>query len=484
MYIKLKQNYLYFLVPVVAFLPQLLMSLNSFSQVRFEEFVESVQAPFWLSQRQIISGLHVNVGWYFFLLLIYKIFGFSLYTGKISYLVMSFFSNFALFYLLRKFFDGKIAGLILLTITLSPTLLYMNATDLHWAGTFHILIIIFCLLYFLDFSKKLSFLIESILFMLIMTGWFFYQAFLFYIPSLLIFYFWKLKRVKKIWPHLWVAIAGCLLPLIFLFLYVDNKQLLILDPATGSGLFRGGGRFVLSEEIFTQAWTNLLPDFFVKGVSHHYEVKLAEFSLIFPILTLIFIFYFIHTIWIKVKKARKMIFLALLVIAIDLIVFSTTSDLGMPGMKRLTPLLVAIYFLWAVCWYYRDKFKVQSSKLKVMGMVILSLLTIHHLIVYPVNLSHIKDPSPFKVTDWFDRENPQKSVDEYVKLAQKQDLLLDCRPIVAGLGQCFYDFIYPAVAGSCSWNRYKCRNILGYDPKSGQFIPLTIKLWQQNYFEP
>lgn len=236
---KLKHISFYWLIPILAFIPQLLMTLNSFNQIR-----------------QIISGLHVNVGWYGFLALVYKFFGFSLHTGKISYLVMAFFTNFALFYLLKKFFKIWIASLILLTITLSPTYLFMNALNLHWALTFHILVVILLLLYSLDFSKRgLSFVISGVIFY-----WLKFQA------------------------HLrGVGLVAFLLPLIMLFLWVDNKQMLLFDPETGSGLFKGGGKFSFSADIFSQAWTNFLSDFFVRGVSHHYEVAQAEFSLIFPI---------------------------------------------------------------------------------------------------------------------------------------------------------------------------------------------------------
>lgn len=488
------QKYLFWLVPLLAFLPQLLMTLNSFNQVRFEEFYEAVAAPFWFDQRQIINGLHVNVGWYAFLVAVYNIFGFSLHTGKISYLVMAFFSNFALFYLLRRFFKSWVAALILTTITLSPTYLYMNAVNLHWALTFHILIVILVLFYLLDFAKKkLSMVISGAIFVLMMWGWLSYQAFIFYIPSLTIFYLWKLKKLygSRI-KYGMTVMAAFLLPLLMLFVWVDNKHILIADTEVGGGLFRGGGSFNISEQVFVQSWTDFLSDFFVKGVSHHFEVASAEFSLVFPIITLIFMAFALYKIWVKTKQSRRLISLAILIIVFDILVFSTTSDLGLPGMKRVTPLLFSIYFLWILVWYYVDpRFRGDDKRgdgfklplPRTLVMVILSLLTIHHLIVYPVNLIHIKDPSPFKVTDWFGEDNPQKKLDEYVAIAKKENLALDCRPIVANLGQCSYDFIYPAVAGSCKWNRLNCHDILGYDIKDNKFVPLSLDLWQNKFFE-
>ncbi len=183
---------------------------------------------------------------------------------------------------------------------------------------------------------------------------------------------------------------------------------------------------------------------------------------------------------------KQLVLLALLVIVFDIFVFFITSDLGLPGMKRLTPMLASIYFLWVLAWRWVEQGGIRGVR-GVWGIwgvrVILGLLLLHHLIVYPVNVAAVKEPSPFKVTDWFDENNPQKSVEEYAALAQKEDLKLDCRPIVAQLGQCSYDFIYPAVMGSCKWNNMNCHQILGYDGRTGQFIPLSIDLWQRKYWD-
>ena len=491
--IKFKMpNFFYWLVPVLAFLPQLFMTLNSFNQMRFEEFYEAVVGPFWFAHGQIISGLHVNVGWYGFLTAVYSIFGFSLHTGKISYLVMAFFSNFVLFYLLTRFFKKWVASLILLTIALSPTVLFINALNLHWALTFHILIIIFGLLYLLDFSKKkLSLVISAALFFLMMWGWFSYQAFVFYIPSLVIFYWLKLKqynRHKFYKNYILTAALAFLLPLVMLFVYVESeqapfasagseqapfasvgsKQMLIFDSGTGSGLFRGGGRFEFTDQVFANAWTDFFIDFFDRGISHHYEVGQAEFSLIFPVITLTFIFYALVKIWSKFKESRFLILLALLVMAFDMFVFSTTSDLGLPGMKRMTPFLFSIYFLWILVWYYVKNFKW-------VGIVMLSLLLVHHIVVYPINLAHLKDPSPFKVADWFDGQNPQKSIEEAVAVAQKQELILDCRTHLAELGQCDYTFIYASIASRCKFNHLDCKGVRVYDQDSGDFKELNIR---------
>ncbi len=550
----------YWLLPIVMFIPQVFMTLHTANQFRFEELIESVQSVYWFDHRIIISGLHVNVGWYAFLLLLYKLFGFSLYTGRIAYLVVNFVGLFALAILLRRFFDVKIASLLLCTIAFCPTLLFITALSMHWAMTIYLMIIIVLLLVVLDFKKrKLSLLITSVIFLLMMICWFFYQAVVFYLPSLFLFYLWKMRMssraqtitsVRGDLPHrdkkiavsaqynrpprndtlLYLAVAAVffLLPVVMLFLYIKNTQMLIFDPQTGSGLFRGGGTFTLSDRIFSSSWSDFLRDFFVKGVSHHFEVAKADFSDVYPILTLIFVF----GVCIKLlrdSRYKLYVGLAFLVICFDAVIFSTTSDLGLPGMKRVTPLLVSIYFLWVVVWHYfthpapsvipvlhhevdsplggktgiqngigsripvrDDKKQIATSSQRarprndkrVIGIyLVLSLFTLHHLFVYPQNLAHIADPSPFKVADWFDEQYPEKSIDTFVSMAQKKDLKLDCRPITEKFGACTYDFIYPAVAGSCTWNNKHCHKILGYDTKTQTFIPLSIALWQQGYWD-
>ncbi len=72
----------YWLVPVFLIICQLAWTFSSTSQIRFEEVAESVRNVFWLQNQSIYDGISSNVGWYGTLLIIYKIFGFSLFTAK------------------------------------------------------------------------------------------------------------------------------------------------------------------------------------------------------------------------------------------------------------------------------------------------------------------------------------------------------------------------------------------------------------------
>jgi len=462
------------------------------NQIRFEELIESVQAPLWFAQGEVIAGTHTNIGWYAFLLIIYKIFGFSLNTAKLALLGISFMSILSIAILVRRLFTPLPGILILLTLSLSPTLLFFTTQNLHLGVGLQMVPIFILLMVSLNFKKIWSsFLLEVFIFALMMVCLLFYPTFMFYIPSLSLFYLFRLKK-HFAWKHILVVTISFLMPLIVGFIYINNRQILLLDTQSGTGLFRGGGKISFSEETFSQAWGGLFRDLFIQAGSYHFEVYKVDFSDIYPIITVLFIFYFAWQIFVQVKQSRKYILLCLLVLGFSILVISITSDYGIPGMKRSTPILASIYFLWVLSWYYltrsgRPEFisgSIHKIPKPVISMVILSLLTVHHLIVYPQNLVHISDPSPFAAANWFKQAgSPQQSLDNMVNLLQKKDLRLDCREVLTRFTSCDYDFIYSALILSCQRNHLNCRNILGYDGKTNQFIPLSVNLLQNKYFE-
>lgn len=465
-------KYLYWITPILAWLAQVFMVFSSFSQVRFEEFITSVQAPFWFSNHQIVSGLHVNVSWYSLLTLVYSLFGFNLFTGRFVNLFSSLIFLFLLAYLLRKFFSVWVAVLILVTIALSPTRLFINSLNMHMALVYNLLIIIILILIKINFSQKFTSLgLTGIVFFLMMVDWLTYQSAAAFLPSLFIFYWLKLKHQNSKLLYISMAQVAFIMPVILTFLWVDNKQILIWDPEKNSGLFRGGGVLSPSDEIFSHNWTYFLTDIFKSGVSGHYEVALGEFSLIFPIISLLFLIYAVWKTLKKVKSSRQIIFLILPVMAINAVIFSLANALVLPGVNRMTPFLVCIYFLWIVVLFFSSKISTAWVK---MTIIVFSLLLIHHLMVYPMNLSHLSVASPFKVTDWFDEKNPQSSVDKYLEVILKEDLILNCRDQLNQGGQCFYDFIYPSIVGSCLWNHLNCYSLKGYDPNTRGFVILDI----------
>ena len=106
------------------------------------------------------------------------------------------------------------------------------------------------------------------------------------------------------------------------------------------------------------------------------------------------------------------------------------------------------------------------------------MLTLHHLVVYPINFSHLKDPSLYREEVWSSVEgSPVKFLDQLVGQAQKQDLVLSCSDQKGEKTQCRYTEIFAAVAGACFWNKLYCYDILGYDAESKELIPLKPLFW-------
>jgi len=69
-------------VLAIVIIAQIIFTLNSTDQIRYEELAESVRNVFWLQNHTLYDGVSSNIGWYGSLLIVYKLFGFSLNTAK------------------------------------------------------------------------------------------------------------------------------------------------------------------------------------------------------------------------------------------------------------------------------------------------------------------------------------------------------------------------------------------------------------------
>lgn len=438
---------LYWLIPFILAAAQLIFTVNSQSQIRYEELADSVRNVFWMEHREIYDGTSSSIGWYGILLIVYKIFGFSLYTAKFFRLILYGVSMLCLGLLLKRF-SVKWAWVPFLLIGLSPSFLFFNTLQTPHGSD----LLFFPIVLFLITSKGW---IRSFSWAVAMWAWLTYPTFIFYLPALVLIYFWVNKPKLK---NILLALTAFLIPLITLFVFVQNRSTLIFDPKLNSGLFRGAGTFDFSLGNFSHNLAGLMTDLFIGGKSYHFEVFLGDFSLVFPILAVVWVFYNYY------KFNNRYIILASASLLGVLVLASLTFDpSGNPGMRRYSPALAAFYALFVIVW--------QSGILKKRGIVILSLLLIHHLMVFPINLAHLKDTSPY--------QEPilMSSFDNLVQIVQKEDLKLVCPEY------CRVVEAYAAVSGACVWNHLDCHQVLGQDPKTAQFIPLSTKLWDEYYFE-
>src|SRR3989338_2500880 len=192
-------KFIYWLIPILLFVLQAVYTFNSLNQIRYEELEESVVSPYWVQNGVVQNGASGNLGWHFLLVAVYNIFGFSLFAGKFVRLSLVLISLFCLAAVLRKYLGEKGAFLPLLTIGLSPTLLYFNTQQTVYGMDLVYLPILLYLLSQLEFVRKSENLPRSknlalsiVLWSLAMVAFMSYPTFAYYLPALGGLFFYKL----------------------------------------------------------------------------------------------------------------------------------------------------------------------------------------------------------------------------------------------------------------------------------------------------
>ncbi len=481
----LQQTYTF--LPLILTGAQLIFTLNSFNQIRYEELAESVRNPFWIQNGYMYDGTSGSIAWYGLQAIIYNIFGFSLFTAKFVKLALWLISLVCLATLLKRFLGATKAWLPLLAFGLSPTVIYFNVLQATYGmDLIYLPICLYLLSKVNSFKGYLNLLIQSLLWLLVMLAWLSYPTFVFYIPVLVIYYLYLVLKNQKgdfsvKLQSLVVSLISFLTPLILTFLYIKNTQSLIYDPVTHNGLFRGAGVIELNLELFFRNLGFLGQNLFQAASGYYYELANVEFSHLFPLVTLLFLVFTTFKLMQTKQKLRFILSLILATLSLNVLLISLTVDLS-PGIRRFTPTLAAIYALFIFAWYYVTSLKKSYSYRWIM-IAICALIPLHHLIVYPLNLSHLKDPSIFRDIAWFAQaENPSKSLTFFLEGIQKQDINLGCsdqnnQPVL-----CRYSEIYASLAGACYWNKLSCHQLNGYDPKTNKYIPLSIDIWNSYYF--
>lgn len=482
---------IYWLLPIMLWLVQVLFTANSMGQIRYEELAESVRNPFWLENKTIYDGVSSNVGWYGTLLIIYKVFGFTLHTAKFFRLVLALISLFALAAVLRKYLGEKNAWLPLLAVGLSPTLLYFTTLQTSYGLDLQYFPIALYLVATLDFGKKLTAMFKQIgLGLITMIAWMSYPTFIFYLPILAVLYchksfthrVCKSKRWKILFIYSLLAGIPFAIPIMAAFSYVNDPQLLWFDTKIQSGIFRGAGTFYPNWDNFWKNFGATLGDLFGKSNSYYFEVASTDFSNIYPLVSVFFVLVLSFILMLKVKKLRLTLGVSWSVLLLSIIVPNLTFDpSGYPGIRRSTSLLAAFYGLYIISWYFVSNLKLPSS-LKNILYALLLIIPLHHVLALPANYGRLTVSSPYRYSLVFDTaETPEKSLAIYVGSAMEDDLKLGCKDNEKMI-TCRYAETYAAVAGSCLWNNLGCKQILGYDDKRESFILLNVKLWEDYYF--
>ena len=156
---------LYWLTFTLLFMLQAKYTFSSLNQIRYEELAESVRNVYWLEHHLIYDGVSSNIGWYALVLLTYKIFGFMLFSGKYLRLLISLGSLFCLATLLKHYLGLKKALVPLITIGLSPTLLYFTTLQTTYGLDLQMLPICLFLLMIINQEHRISSLFFPIYFL-------------------------------------------------------------------------------------------------------------------------------------------------------------------------------------------------------------------------------------------------------------------------------------------------------------------------------
>lgn len=465
------------------FLVQIIFTLNSLNQIRYEEVAESIRNVYWLDQRLVYDGVSSNIGWYGILLSVYKLFGFNIFAAKILKLVFFSISIFLTACMLKKWLGYKKAFIPLIAIGFSPSFLFLNTLNVQFGLDFLIIPILIFIILNLTFKKNfINFFLNFVLGFILIISLVSYPIFLFYVPLLIFLYIYIVKKVKKISPifHIFPLIAGIFLLFPLAIFYINNSNLLFYDPINKSGMFRGAGNLNLSLSNFLNNTASLATDLFITGKSYYYEVLAPDFSHIFPIFSVLAVFTLVGNAFIKNKTLRKIL---LIVLITSIINYLSTGFLLNVGIRRNTPIIFSFYILYVVAFYQFFKINFKSKLIKNVLFLSLLILPIHHLLALPLNLDNMNKKSKYQYELYFTSyETPMKSINIVIATAQKEELRLDCIKTKKGY-HCRFNEIYPLIMGACKWNSLSCKKVLGYDPKKNKYVPLSLKLWKNYYWE-
>ncbi|MBI2327926.1 hypothetical protein HYU92_06440 [Candidatus Curtissbacteria bacterium] len=475
----INSKYLFWLLPILIFISQAIYTYASAVQIRLEEVIETFRSVWWFQNGLVWNGSYSFLGWYTTLAAVYNTFGMGIYTPKMVKLAIELVSYFCLAAVLRRYFSQN-AWLPLLVIGLSPTFMYFNSLSLSMGLEVSYFFICLWLLVNLDFKKRIGSVISQILIWgLAMFAWLSYFGFIFYLPILGAIFLYKLwqkyKLISTAWlKYLLILLVSFLTPLILLYLYTQNKQLLILDPLSGKGLFRSFAKVELAPDVWFSNLRIIWRDLFVAPTSYYFEAFEVEFSDFYPVLTLAAVFVGC-LLMIKTGKFRKLVILLTATLIFYFLLISLVGPETLGGIRRGTVLLVIFYGLLAIVWDWT----IRQKRLRWKYLLILgcSLILFHHAAVYPVNLGKIRQESVFREKWWFNSSQPERILAGYLRRAQESDVVLTC--VEAGRESFCpgISLIYPAIAGFCHWNNLSCRGIFFYESKSGQDVPVDIGLW-------
>lgn len=484
---------LFWSVPLCLLAVQAAYTLSSTGQIRHEELGASVCNPWWLEHRTVYDGTSTNLGWYALLLSVYNLFGFTLHTAKYVRLALHALSLLCLAKLLKDIFGARRAIVPLGLIGLSPTLLYFTTLQAEFGLGLQMLPIVLLLLTGIRFDRSTTDILRQTAFgALCMIAAMMYPAFLVALPALALLVLGRLGQTPTgdqaparacLW-YIIPALLGFLLPLAIAFLIVKDPQLLILDPHTGTGLFRGGGRVALDPVAWWTALSQVMSDACLidptpgfSARSYYYEVRVPDFSLPPAGVSVLLLLILGLPELLRDKRLRLPLAACGLLLVCALIL--PNLDARLPGLRRCTMLLAAVYALLALVWLRLPEMTRHRRR---MLLICTAVLAGHHAVACAINYRALETPSPWRASGWFGvEETPAASLQYWLKHTEEYALV--ARDENGNFVQRPYSEIYAAIAGYRHWNGQEPKPIQAYYAKTGSGITLDVSLWEDYTLE-
>ncbi|MEZ5316863.1 MAG: hypothetical protein R2752_05630 [Vicinamibacterales bacterium] len=466
------------------------LGLISTHSIRYEELAESVRNVFWFDERLVYDGVYSNVGWYGTLLAAYRLFGFSLYTAKVVRLAIHVAGLFALAAVLRRGLRAGPALVPLVVAGLSPAVLYFGTLQTSFGLDLPYAAICLWLLLATRPASPGAWSVAAAAGcgVVAMIAAMSYPVFVLYVPSLALVAVWHARSSQaeadataRAGRLVAAGLAGAALPLAAVFLWVRTPEILWHDPATGAGLFRGGGQLGFDPATIARALGLVAGDLFTRGASYYYDVTRPDFSGAIGLIGCLGV-----VAWFVLLAARRRV-APLVAIAIGLLVLlglgvpALTVD-GEPGLRRSTPVLAAFFAMYAFAWR-EARGGAGGARLRTAALVACLLVPVAHVTHVPSLAADLARANPFQDYQWFSvAPTPAASLDR-LRAQIEAGQRLGCPRDAAGqVVPCRLQEIYAALAGWYRWNEGRDRPIEAFDWRTGDPIPLTTEIWTSGYY--
>jgi hypothetical protein len=473
-------------LPPALILLQALYTWESRRFLLYEDVAEGIRGPFWLAHRAVFDGISTNVGWYAPLLAAYELFGFSLFAGKWVRLAFYAGAVFAFAFLLaRTMGTGWRGGVPLLAAGLSPTLLYFDTLQTSYGLDLQFVAVCGALLVAMRGAgpaprRGLAFLLGAIA----MTAWLAYPVFVFYLP-LLAWLLWRATGAVHPQPPggarpsgrtaRVAAAAGFLAPFLLVLLWLRDRWSFLHDPATGSGIFRGGGvGFTLDPVTLGLNLGRLARDVFLRGRSYYFPIDHVELDGL-GWATALFVAAAGGVLATRRRELRPLIGLALALGLANLLLVSAGA--GPQGIRRATPVIAAFYLVYALVW--RALLDPARGELggtwRRVGIACCLLLPLHHAIAYVGNVRDLPEGYREQAEIWLAAEPGAREGWARWQAWTAAGRLLDCREL--GREDCDLSNIYALLAGYRRWNDLPAVPVRA--ALAGSPVELSVEGWER-----